>query len=589
MKPLKPLCLVCLFVLAACQQDLDPSERNTLTADALHSTGNLPDGPVANRHFMPANDAVAALHEFNGVLRISEHPMRTQPSPIEPTEIAGKQTGLFPAVDLGFITHRGHLLPVDRGILAGTGESFWQISIEPGKTWSEPRDGDMSRASFPFVLTSNIENETYHGLATFLFNEDAVSGLYYQVVHQLSPYMVQTWFTAAGQVNVQRLSLEANAEELIAAFERELAERLPWRPWSELSNRYGEETLADFNSGIDPANTVISGLLLDGRFYLHSANTAYGPYPYPEGMRLGIWSVSKTVGGLVALMRMAQKYGDEVLDYRIREYLAVTAEHGGWEDVRFRDALNMATGIGTGSTEVNPNRIEVDYLTSDVDEYMAWYLAPTLAEKLEYVFRSPSYPWGPGEHVRYRDRDTFILAAALDSLLKLREGDGAELWRMLQEEVYEPIGVSHIQSTGTKDADRSMVPFLGWGVYATVDDLLKIALLLQRLGEHEGRQLLSVTGLREAFYETPVRGLPTGAVNKYGPKTYHLSLWHENFIAADGTIYTVPKMVGWGGVILQLMPNGMVGLRIGNGGAPDEEDMVRIADRIRPFKDSSRR
>ena len=158
-------------------------------------------------------------------------------------------------------------------------------------------------------------------------------------------------------------------------------------------------------------------------------NTPYGAYPFPREMRHGVWSVTKTAAGMLTLLRMAQKYGDEVLDYRIRDYLDVTATHDGWEHVTFRNAMSMATGIGTGTLNIDPNNIGSGDASNPsnnagVDDYMAWYLEPTLAGKLDEVFKIPSYPWGPGEHARYRDRDIFTLSAALESFYKKKEGDG---------------------------------------------------------------------------------------------------------------------------------------------------------------------
>ena len=71
-----------------------------------------------------------------------------------------------------------------------------------------------------------------------------------------------------------------------------------------------------------------------------------------------MWSVTKTAAGMLTLMRLAQKYGDEILDYRIRDYLDVTATHDGWDGVTFRHAMSMATGIGTGTLNVSPNLID---------------------------------------------------------------------------------------------------------------------------------------------------------------------------------------------------------------------------------------
>lgn len=581
--------LIAAVLVCSCSPQPD-NRRVALDVSDLLSPEFVPPAPVENKHFMPTADAAAALHDFNGAIVIPEHGMGTSPPVVVPAEIAGKKTQIFPGIALEFVSHKGRLVPVSRGILeAEDSDSFWQINVAPGHVWSEPGDDDWSRASFPFYLTSNIENETYHGLATFLYDEANVSSLNYQIVHQLTPFLVETWFTAVGQVPIEYQVSNEDRSELMRGFESELADRLQWRNWSQLEAEYGAETLVDFDSGIEPSKTVISGLVVDDTIYLRTAATPWGDYPYPQEMGLGIWSASKTVAGLATLMRMAQKYGDEVLDYKIKDYIEVTADHDGWEKVTFGHALSMATGIGVGTNDVNPNRFTVDYIASDVDEYTAWFLAPTLAEKVDYVFQSPSYPWGPGEQARYRDRDYFILAAALDSLLRRREGEDADLWSMMTEEVYRPIGIHHLQSTGTKDAGLAMVPFLGWGIYATLDDLAKVARLLQDGGSHNGEQLLSRAGIAEAFYETDVRGLPTGASNDYGAKSYHLSLWHENFVGASGRVHTAPKMVGWGGVIVQMMPNGMIGFRIGNGGAPAIEQMMLIADKMRPFDEQGRR
>jgi hypothetical protein len=47
-------------------------------------------------------------------------------------------------------------------------------------------------------------------------------------------------------------------------------------------------------------------------------------------------------------------------------------------------------------------------------------------------------------------------------------------------------------------------------------------------------------------------------------------------------------MSGYGGNIVQLMPNGIIGFRLGNGGGKPLEQMMLIADRIRPFDDHGR-
>ena len=68
-----------------------------------------------------------------------------------------------------------------------------------------------------------------------------------------------------------------------------------------------------------------SGLVVDGVLYVRGCNTRYGPYPYCREMRHGVFSVTKSLGAAIALLRLAQKYGDAVFDARIADYVPITA------------------------------------------------------------------------------------------------------------------------------------------------------------------------------------------------------------------------------------------------------------------------
>jgi len=580
--------LLLLAALAACSSEREYLPRNVLIDAA-------PAAFVPNDAYLPSTDAGPAAHRFSGTLDIPEHVMLSRPPEILPREIEGRRPQLFPGLPLAFVSHRGYLVPVIRDLQVADGsDSYWEIIVSPGKVWSEPGDNGMSRASFPFVLTSVIENETYNGVATFLYDDDSVSSLRYQVVHQLAPFMIETRFVAAGSTPMTYEPGPVGGEALREAFNAELADRLPWHDWSELEARYGADLFDDYDSGIDPALTVTSGLVIDGTVYVRSMNTAFGPYPYPRAMQHGVWSVTKTAAAMTTLMRLAQKYGDEVLDYRIVDYVDIDADHDGWQDVQFRHAISMATGIGTGTLDTNPNVIGTGDASDPennggIDDYMAWYLAPTLAKKLEYMSQVPSYPWGPGEYARYRDRDIFMLAVAMENLYRDREGPDADLWQMMRDEVYRPIGIHHLPMTRTREQDRAGTPILAWGLYVTIDDIAKVAMLLQNGGVHDGKQLLSSAGLAEAFYETPVRGLPTGEHNRHGANTYHMSLWHEWYVTGSGGRYAAPRMSGYGGNIVQLMPDGIIGFRFGSGGDVPDERMTDVANTIRPFDDYDRR
>ncbi|MCH8059387.1 MAG: hypothetical protein IIA11_02905 [Proteobacteria bacterium] len=175
------LVLVLAVALSACEKSSLPAEsREKLTRDEMLAAGSADAGPILNEFFLPSKGATDARHELAGQLRLRSSVMRTEPAVIEPATIAGKRTQLFPALAVLFLSHDGYLIPVERDISFSPDDaSFWQIQVSPGRVWSEAGDGDMSRASFPFILTSNIENETYNGVATFLYDGTQVSYLRY--------------------------------------------------------------------------------------------------------------------------------------------------------------------------------------------------------------------------------------------------------------------------------------------------------------------------------------------------------------------------------------------------------------------------
>ena len=581
-----------MMTLSACSSK---ENREELTLKHLLYPTISSGMPVPNNYFLPIGRYTKALHEFSGAIIIPEHTMISDPREILPTDINGKKTQLFPELKLEFISSNGHLIPLERDIIIPSdSNSYWQIQISPGRVWLEPDDDDMSRASFPFLLTSIIENESYNGVATFLYNENSLSSIRYQIVSHLSPFLIKTRFVAIGQTEVSYERLAYDHSNVLKDFEDELASKLPWRDWSELEQIYGKNLFVNFDSKIDLTRTLTSGLIIDGEVYVRSMDTPFGPYPYPHEMRHGVWSVTKSAAGMVTLMRMAHKYGYEILDYHINDYLDISAKHDGWKNVTFRNVFSMATGIGTGTNNVTPNNIGAGDASrpqnnAGFDDYMAWYFAPTLEEKLDEVFKVPSYPWGPGEYARYRDRDIFVGSAALEALLREKEGEDADLWQMMVDEVYRPIGIHHISMTHTREKDEKGTPMMAWGIYVSIDDMAKIAMLIQNGGMHNGIQLLSKEGIAEALYETEIRGLLTGESNIHGAKSYHLTLWHENYVTENGLVHNAPRMSGYGGNIVQLMPNGIIGFRMGNGGDVDLEQMTIIADKIKSFDKHSRR
>jgi hypothetical protein len=502
--------------------------------------------PVANHHFLPGPDAAPPKTPLVGRLFLEgAAAMRLLEPPVK-RHVLGRDVSVFPSVRLAFVSGGGRLLPLERDVVrAGSleaGGSFWDLLVSPGWVWSQPGDGEWSRAAFAFSLVSSLENETHHGLATFLYDGEKTSAVRYQVVQQTAPYLVERPLVAWGRLAARfekDPQVEARRAAALRAFERELADRLPLRPLTDLEVDVGLLAAID---GPAPDGVITSGLLVDGTLYLRPCRSPYGELPDCAAVPFGIWSVTKTIGNSLALMRLAEKLGPAVYDEPLLPWLppdGVAAAGDippAWRKVQLGDALNMATGFGEGSAKTEPNNASDGYLVN----YDAWYDEASAAGKVREVLQASVHPWGPGQVFRYRDQDHFLLGAALDGLVREK----------------------------------------------TADDLL--GRLLQDGGRHGQHRILHAGKAAEALYRTKKRGLPHGEETPDGVHTYHMAFWHQPYRAAGGCVVDLSQMQGWGGHVVVLFPNGVVGLRIANGDPRDDRGasvraMAAVADRLRPF------
>ncbi len=106
----------------------------------------------------------------------------------------------------------------------------------------------------------------------------------------------------------------SNASDVEAAFRAELAQRTETRPWAELVEQAGTQALATLSQNVPSGDVSAAGVLVDDVLYFQSANSRTGAYPYPLEMRHGVFSVTKSSAAALTMLRLAQKYGDQVFD-----------------------------------------------------------------------------------------------------------------------------------------------------------------------------------------------------------------------------------------------------------------------------------
>lgn len=575
-------------------------------ADALPKSvllaGKAGAAPVANAAFKPGADALPAS-DFSGAIAIRQSPLQSEPAIDKPLQ-DGRDARLFPGIALELFTLGDLLVPVQRGAMvseskAGKAPSYWSVIPQIGRVWREPADGDWSRAALPLMLVNDTENHAHQGLATFLYRDGKISGLAFQFVQQTAPYLLGRHFVAWGSAQADLAKADANAlEQQRAAVRTELAARLPAKPWGDLVKTLAPGTLDGFGGPLSPKWRVTAALVREGTLYYQESDTAYGPYPYPLEMRFGVRSVMKSVGAPLALLHLAEVYGPWVLTQKVGDYVAGLDPK--WQRIRFLDAANMATGFGgVGSLKTNPNDMSDGELEGDYD---GWYTAPSHAEKLARInAHLRPYPWEPSTVMRYRDQDFYLLGAALQGFIKSVRGPDADLWSMLQAEVFKPIGIYAAPAVRTREPGGAQgLVWLNAGYYPTLDDLAKIALLYQDRGAHHGVQLLQkqlttdLLAARDAIRKDADTSVPGATLPEPTAEgLYRMGFHFEPYVGArDGKSYSLPTMFGFGQNQVTLYPNALVSIVIGKeayfepGAAAKSKDgpaTVRAVERLTPF------
>ncbi|MBM4233032.1 MAG: hypothetical protein FJ160_02485 [Gammaproteobacteria bacterium] len=599
------LCSSCAFFVASTGHADAPA-----TAPPATPVSTLVD----NSTFLPSSRAQAA-EPFVGSVRIAQSQMQAEPA-LKSALIDGRDASLFPALTLDLFSDGEALVPVQRGTMvrervaasaAAAGRSavsYWRVIPQFGRVWREPGDGGWSRAALPLILVNDTENHAHQGVAIFRYRGKRLSTLQFQFTQQTAPYLLHQhnifWGGSALELAATMLK---NIDTERRAARRELAERIPAKPWIELERQFSPGTLDGFGGPLLPRWQVINALVYRGTLYYQNSNTTRGPYPYPLEMRFGVRSVMKSIAAPLAMLRLAEVYGPYLFDLRIGDY--VVGLNPKFSRVRFIDAANMATGFGgTGSFRTNPNNPYDGYLDADYD---AWYTAGPTKEKLALISRNlKPYPWDPGTVMRYRDQDYFLLGLALDAFLKSVRGPTADLWEMLASEVFKPIGIHHAPAVRTREtAERDGLVWANAGYYPSLDDLAKIALLLQNGGAHRGQQILHRALTHELLaakaaldpagdaslgtIENP-DALPLGVAPK---ELYRSGYWFVRHVDRGGKTRYLPSMQGSGENRVTLYPNGIITLQMGKAAelptgekalAEDIDATHRVIEHMLPFE-----
>jgi hypothetical protein len=290
------------------------------------------------------------------------------------------------------------------------------------------------------------------------------------------------------------------------------------------------------------------GFVIDGVNYVSDCRTRFGQYAYCESMRATSYSTAKSAFVSVVLMRLAQKYGPDVAEFLIKDYVPEYADSpGDWSRVTFNNTLDMATGNHRSSGRM------VDEDGTQMSKY--WDAQP-YDQRIAAAFDWP-HSAEPGTKWVYRTCDTFILTRALHNYLQSQEGPDADIFQFVVDEVYKPlnIGPGAHSTMRTKDDNWQGQPEGGYGLWWIQDDVAKLATLLN----NNGGTINDVQTLHPDLLAATMQQDPNDRGIDIGPNwKYNNAFWSQKYGPANGfdCEFWVPTMQGVSGNVVVLMPNG---------------------------------
>jgi hypothetical protein len=460
----------------------------------------------------------------------------------------------LPDFNYKFVQHGTHIIPEQRGLIeSASALGQWDLILEPGRVWDEDSDNNYSRAAIPFALVEYNQNCTHNGVLSFLFDDSGdISNVQYQIASETCAYYQ---FNMYGRLsaNYNQLAV-ANAATIKAAYETEVTNRMTTKAINELAIDYPSSGINITNIASDQSSDDLSmfGVSYKGVHYVGGCETRYGTYPFCDVMTLPSYSTAKSVVGGFSLMRLEQKYVG-AKDVTVKNYVSECSDINKWGNVTLEDTLDMATG----------NYVSSAYESDEINYATNWLYSNTHTEKVNISCNHYSHKENAGQTWVYHSSDTYLLGLGVNDYLQSKEGSSKEFFTdMLISDVFAPLGLSPSMSETIRTRDTESAAVSGLGLFFHRDDVVKIANMLNNdNGMINGVQVLNSNMVNAALQRNANdRGLPTNpsASNSY----YNNGFWGYDLSSSKNMDNCsnetwIPYMSGYGGIGIQMLPNGM--------------------------------
>ncbi|GMU68167.1 MAG: hypothetical protein AMXMBFR37_05000 [Steroidobacteraceae bacterium] len=553
------------------------AESRVLDRAWLTGSGNLA-APLPMAEFTPRAGALPPRHAFEGRLVLEREAtlgaMHVLRDDYATAQRAPQILQHLPPFDFVFVTHGDVLIPAQRGLI-GNRHPQWEYVLEPGRIWQESADGDYTRAALPFALVERNANCVHNGVLSFLFDgEGQVSRVAYQVSSETCAYLkIDLWGVLPARYRPGRVP---NRDALVAAYDREVAARLPVRPIAALAIDHPGADPAQFGQAaeVSPANMTAFGFIIDGVHYVGGCDTRQGPYPFCDVLTLPSYSLAKSLAAGLGSMHLALRF-PSLFEARITDYVPECRRAGHWQDVSFGNLLDMASG-------------HYDSTVYDEDESSAAMLDFFQAEdhmaKIRFACSHFPRRAAPGTRWVYHTSDTYLLGTALQAFVRRHLGKDRDFYTdVVAGSLWAPLGLSPVLQSTRRTRDLAAQPFTGWGLLLHRDDIARIGRLLgERRPAIGGAPLFDATALDQALQRDPAH---PGLEAIDASFRYAHGFWAHDVSPYIGcaTPTWVPYMAGFGGITVLLLPNDTVYYYFSDGGEFRWSRAASEADRVRPY------
>lgn len=533
--------------------------RDQLTIEHLFGHEELP--LIDMSFFARPEWAQTTATRFSGAISFKDTEMIY---PLDRVYYPGENT--FPGITLDFISHSGELIPVKKEILVNSlhTKDAWNVIVGTGRVWHEAEDGDWSRASFPLSLTDSYIGQVRNCVATFLYNQESISNVCLQCSQETADYNDHQVGNIRALLPVEyHPGTYSDSASVIEQREHLLSNRLPVYDLSTIDRDH--EIASYFQKKLyTRAPTSLGAVVMDEAIYLQAPTTRHGLYPYPNEMRHGVYSVSKSMAGALAMFYFAERYDADIFDALISDYVPPLSGLPEWQGVTFSHTLNMVTGTEGGE---DAGRL-----------YEVIVKARSANEAIHNIAKLGNTSAQPGQNFNYASTNFFVLSYALQNYVKQKEGDDIIYWDLVHENVLVPLGADDFYLLRTVESEGPGIPLLAYGAYPTLDHAAKIALLISNEGQYKGQQILNKEKCREALGRTSWSGYSTG--NDFRGSQYRHSFWATP-VAVNGCDVDVSYMLGYGGNYVWFLPSKVIAIRFMDEYDLEFKGLIRSLEKIK--------